>query len=68
MIVVPKLKLNKFRAVSIPSNKDLYERIGPRNIPVSDGQVANFHLNAMSSEDVLEQYLTDKQMPLDTEI
>lgn len=65
MIVVEKLKLNKFRAVSIPSNKDLFERIGPRNIPITDGQVANFSDPALMPNDMLEDFITEKQIPSD---
>ena len=68
MIVVKDLKLNKFRNVSIPSNKDLYERIGPRSIKVEDGQVANFNLSGLSTEDQLEDFLAPGKMPIDEEI
>lgn len=35
MKVVEKLKLNKFQPVSVPRNRDLFERVGGRVPPVS---------------------------------
>lgn len=69
MFVNPKLKLNKFRMVSIPKNKDLFFRVGKRPIPdMVDGQVANFSNDTMNALSAIEdQYLKDNQMPLDTE-
>lgn len=66
--VCKKLKLNKFRQVSLPSNKDLFMRVGKRQLPeMQDGQVADFNTDTMSSLTSLEaQYLKDSQMPLDT--
>lgn len=67
-MVCKKMKLNKFRQVSLPSNKDLFMRVGKRQLPdMQDGQVANFNTDTMSSLTSLEaQYLKDSQMPLDT--
>lgn len=31
MIAIDELKLNKFQMVAIPSNKDLFRRVGSRN-------------------------------------
>lgn len=69
MYVNPKLKLNKFRKVSIPKNKDLFFRVGRRPMPdMIDGQVASFANDTMNALSAIEdQYLKDNQMPLDTE-
>lgn len=66
MIVVEELKLNKFRHVSIPSNKDLFMRVGLRPLPdMADGQTAVFANGVMEEIDALEaQLLRDSQMPL----
>lgn len=65
MICSKRLKLNKFRMVSIPSNKDLFMRIGRRNVPMVDGQVASFSNGTMEELANLEaQLLKDNQMPL----
>lgn len=65
MICSKRLKLNKFRMVSIPSNKDLFMRIGRRNVPMTDGQVASFSNGTMEELSNLEaQLLKDNQMPL----
>lgn len=68
MIVVDELKLNKFREVSIPKNKDLFSRIGSRSVPVIDGQVANFSNPSLMPDDMLEDFLSDKQMPADLDV
>ena len=65
MICCQRLKLNKFRMVSIPSNKDLFMRIGRRSIPMQDGQVAAYSNGTMEELDIIEaQLLKDNQMPL----
>ena len=68
--VNPKMKLNRFRNVSIPSNKDLFFRVGKRPLPnMADGQVANFDGSTMNQIDnVMDTYLKSNQMPLDTQI
>lgn len=70
MICVEELKLNKFRHVSVPSNKDLFMRVGLRPIPdMADGQVAQFTNGIMDEVDALEaQLLRDSQMPLNSNI
>lgn len=66
MICVSRLKLNKFRLVSIPSNKDIFERVGQRVLPeMQDGQVAQFANGVMDEIDIAEaQLIKDSQMPL----
>lgn len=66
MIVVSRLKLNKFRQCSIPSNKDLFMRVGLRNLPeMADGQTAQFANGVMEEVDIAEsQLIKDSQMPL----
>lgn len=66
MIVIERLKLNKFRPVSIPKNKDLFMRVGIRPIPdMVDAQVASFTNGVMDEMDSLEaQIIRDKDMPL----
>lgn len=66
MIVIERLKLNKFRPVSIPKNKDLFMRVGTRPIPdMADGQVASFTNGVMDEMDSFEaQVIRDKDMPL----
>lgn len=66
MICVSRLKLNKFRLVSIPSNKDIFERVGQRVLPeMLDGQVAQFANGVMDEIDIAEaQLIKDSQMPL----
>lgn len=68
MICVSRLKLNKFRLVSIPSNKDIFERVGQRVLPeMQDGQVAQFANGVMDEIDIAEsQLIKDSQMPLST--
>lgn len=70
MYVVKKLRLNQFKAVSIPSSKDMFLRMGLRSNPnVQDGQVANFASSTMEQLDSLEaQVLKDSQMPLDANV
>lgn len=65
--VVSKKKLNKFRNVSIPSNKDLFFRVGKRPLPkMEDGQVASFSGSTMDSiDDAMSQLLKPGQMPID---
>lgn len=67
---IKKLKLNKFRVVSIPSNKDLFMRVGPRpNVNIPDGQVANYTNGGLEALDEMEaQLIKDSQMPIDTKI
>lgn len=62
-----KMKLNRFRNVSVPSNKDLFFRVGKRPLPsMVDGQVANFDGSTMNQIDnVMDTYLKSNQMPLD---
>lgn len=64
--VVDKKKLNRFRSVSIPSNKDLFYRVGRRPLPnMTDGQVANFDSSTMGLIDsAMDVLLKDNQMPL----
>lgn len=68
--VVKRLKLNKFRAVSIPKNKDLFMRIGRRPLPsMADGQVASYNSNTMDVlSDIEAQILKENQMPSDTHV
>lgn len=50
MLVVEKMKLNKFRAVACIDPQDLYKRVGSRAIPeIQDGQVADFNQNTMDA-------------------
>lgn len=67
MIVVEKLKLNKFKQVTIPRNKDLFMRVGSRPVTdIQDGQVAHFTNGTMEELSVIEsQVLKDNQMTLD---
>lgn len=64
--VIAKKKLNKFRNVSIPSNKDLFFRVGKRPFPKVDyGQVANFSGSTMDLvDDAMTQLLKPNQMPV----
>ena len=51
--------------VSIPKAKDLFMRIGRRQIPMQDGQVASYANGTMEELSNLEaQLLKDNQMPL----
>lgn len=70
MIVIDKLKFNKFKQVSIPRNKDLFQRVGNRNLPeIQDGQIATFSNGTMEELSNMEStLLNEKQMPLDTDI
>lgn len=70
MIVNPKLKNNKYKAVSLPRNRDLFARVGSRIHPdMADGQVASFASDTMSQLDNIEsQYLRPSQMPADTQV
>lgn len=70
MFVNPKLKLNKFRMVSVPKNKDLFLRVGKRPVfDMADGQVANFSNDTMNALSAVEdQYLKDNYMPLDIDL
>ena len=75
MIVIEKLQLNKHKVVSVPRNRDLYERVGGR-IPSqgTTGFVSELGKDKMQilsdSEAAIqaeyEQSLKDKQMPLNT--
>lgn len=66
MYCVKKLKLNTFRAVSIPKNRDLFFRVGRRPLPdMADGQVASFTNGVMDEMDALEaQVIRYNDMPL----
>lgn len=67
MIIAKKeMKLNRFRQVSIPRNKDLFVRIGKRALPpMADGQVAYLANGVMQELDAVEaQFLRSSQMPL----
>ena len=70
MFVVEELRLNTFRNVSIPSNKDIFSRVGSRPVQnMQDGQTASFSSNTMDALDDLEaQVLKDSQMPLDANV
>lgn len=60
------MKLNRFRNVSIPSNKDLFYRVGKRPLSaMADGQVANFDGSTMNQIDnVMNTYLnSDTETP-----
>lgn len=51
--------------VSIPKTKDLFMRIGRRQIPLQDGQIASYSNGTMEEISNLEaQLLKDNQMPL----
>lgn len=67
-VVIKKLKLNKFRVVSIPKNKDLFMRVGARPLPkMEDGQVANYTNGGLDALDEMEaQMIKASHMPLDT--
>lgn len=64
--VIKRLKLNRYRCVSIPSNKDLFLRVGQRALPpMADGQIADYNNNTMENLDYLEaQLIKESQMPL----
>ena len=66
MFCISRLKLNKFRQVSIPSNKDLFMRVGMRSLPkMADGQTFTATNGTMEELDVYEaQLIKDSQMPL----
>ena len=67
MIIAKKeMKLNRFRQVSIPRNKDLFVRIGKRALPpMADGQVSYIVNGVMQELDAVEaQFLRASQMPL----
>ena len=70
MYVVKELRLNTFKNVSIPSNKDIFLRVGSRPVQnMQDGQTANYSTNTMEMLDDLEsQLLKDSQMPTDTSL
>lgn len=67
--VIKKKQLNRFRNVSIPSNKDLFFRVGKRPLPnMVDGQVASFDNSTMNQIDnAMETLLNSNQMPLDSD-
>lgn len=56
--------------VSIPSNKDLFMRVGMRALPeMADGQTFTATNGTMDEIDVYEaQLIKDSQMPLATEV
>lgn len=66
MFVPKKMRLNSFRVVSIPRNKDLFLRVGSRPITeMADGQVASYTNGEMDTLDSLEaQLIKESQMPL----
>ena len=73
MKVIDELKkLNKYKCVSIPRNRDLYERVGGRIPPIGSGgftaELGKNKLDIMASdvEYVEAQMLKDNQMPADT--
>ena len=65
-VCIKKLRLNKFRQVSCPSNQDLFYRIGPRPLPgYKDGQVAETFNGGLEAIDAMEAILLkESQMPL----
>lgn len=67
--VIKKKQLNRFRNVSIPSNKDLFFRVGKRPLPnMVDGQVASFDNSTMNQIDnAMETLLNSNQMPFDSD-
>ena len=67
-ICIKKLKLNKYRCVSCPTNQDLFYRIGPRpQQGFQDGQVAETFNGGLDAIDAMEaMLLKESQMPLDT--
>lgn len=69
MFTIKRLKLNRYKCVSIPKNKDLFLRVGQRVLPpMVDGQVADYPASVMDEMDSYEaQLIKDSQMPLDTE-
>lgn len=73
MIVNEKKKLNKFKQVRIPRNKDLFARIGGRDLPMhSDGHTADFNTRQIDKlqaqiDDYETQMLRENQMPADTD-
>ena len=74
MKVIEKLKLNKYKAVSVPRNRDLYARVGGRVPQLGTGgftsELGKSKMDILSdSEAALEaQMLKDNQMPLDTQL
>lgn len=70
MIVIKELKLNKFRNVSIPRNKDLFLRVGLRPLPeIQDGQTASFSNGLLEELDAIEaQFIRENQMPLNEKL
>lgn len=74
MKVIEKLKLNKYKPVSVPRNRDLYARVGGRVPQLGTGgftsELGKSKMDILSdSEAALEaQMLKDNQMPLDTQI
>lgn len=74
MKVIDSLKLNKFKPVSVPRNRDLYSRVGGR-VPSmgTTGFVAELAKNKMQvlsdADSFFEsEMLKDSQMPLDTQM
>lgn len=77
MKVHPKKQLNKFEHFRIPSNKDLFARVGNREVPMhSEGQIADFNSRKidalaksldMAEEAYYYQQLKERQMPTDTD-
>lgn len=63
MFAIDRLKLNRFRAVKCPKNKDLFERVGLRPVQeMKDGQIAAFSNGTMEQLDHVEaQLIRDSQ-------
>lgn len=70
MLIPDKLKLNRFRAVALPSNQDLYRRFGLSSGSVPSSQFsgdeeANFHqtkIDQIAEADALNRdYLGDEE-------
>lgn len=61
MIVIDALKLNKFKEVSVPRNKDLYARVGGRVPSVgTTGFVSDYGKDKMQLLSESEQALTEE--------
>lgn len=61
MIVIDALKLNKFKNVSVPRNKDLYARVGGRVPSVgTTGFVSDYGKDKMQLLSESEQALTEE--------
>lgn len=61
MIVIDALKLNKFKEVSVPRNKDLYARVGGRVPSIgTTGFVSDYGKGKMQLLSESEQALTEE--------